>query len=174
MGKSWDALPEPIRAMHSLSGAIEARGRASVERGKGLFSRIAAALFGFPAEGSDVPVTVEFELANGVERWRRSFGGKSFVSYQSAGRGRSERLLVERFGPFNFSLALTFDGSRLHLVARRWNFLGIPLPLWLAPGGQSYEHVQDGRFHFHVEIAQRWIGLIVRYRGWLELRQCWN
>jgi hypothetical protein len=103
-----------------------------------------------------------------VEHWRRSFGGKSFVSHQSAGLGRSARLLVERFGPFCFSLALTFDGSRLHLVTRRWSVIGIPLPLWLAPGGDSYEHVQDGRFRFHVEITQRWIGLIVRYRGWLE------
>ena len=169
LGKTWDALPEPIRTMHNLSGTIEARGQASIERGKGLLSRIAATLFGFPAEGNDVPLTVNFKLENGVERWQRTFGGKSFVSHQSAGRGRSQRLLVERFGPFNFGLALTFDGGRLYLVVRRWNFLGIPLPLALAPGGESYEHVQDGRFCFHVEIAQRWIGLIVRYRGWLEL-----
>jgi len=169
LGKTWDALPGPIRAMHSLSGTMEARGRASIERGTGLLSRIAATLFGFPEAGSDVPLTVDFKLEHGVEGWRRTFGGKSFVSRQSAGRGRSERLLVERFGPFFFGLALTFDGGRLHLLVRRWNFLGIPLPLVFAPGGESYEHVQDDRFCFHVEIAQRWIGLIVRYRGWLEL-----
>ncbi len=169
LGKSWDALPEPIRAMHSLSGNIEARGRASIERGKGLLSRVAATLFGFPAAGEDVPLTVDFKLEGGVERWRRTFGARSFVSHQSAGRGRSVRLLVERFGPFFFGLALTFDGARLHLVVRRWSFCGIPLPRVLAPGGESFEHVQDGRFCFHVEIAQRWIGLIVRYRGWLEL-----
>jgi hypothetical protein len=108
LGKTWDALPEPIRTMHNLSGTIEARGQASIERGKGLLSRIAATLFGFPAEGNDVPLTVNFKLENGVERWQRTFGGKSFVSHQSAGRGRSQRLLVERFGPFNFGLALTF------------------------------------------------------------------
>ena len=169
LGKTWHLLPNPIRAMHSLSGAIEARGHADVERGTGLLARIAAALFGFPAAGSNVPLTVDFKLEQGAEHWRRTFGGKSFVSRQYAGDKRSERLLVERFGPFSFGLALTFDGNRLHLVARKWNCCGIPLPASWAPGGESYEYVQDGRFCFHVEIRQRWIGLIVRYRGWLEL-----
>jgi len=169
LGKTWHALPEPIRAMHSLSGAIEARGRASVERGTGLFSHIAAMLFSFPAASDDVPVKVEFQLEGRVERWRRTFGQKSFVSHQYAGSGRSTRLLVERFGPLSFDLALTFDDTRLHLVVRDWRCCGIPLPRWLAPGGESYEYVKDGLFHFHVEISQRYIGLIVRYRGWLEV-----
>jgi hypothetical protein len=47
---------------------------------------------------------------------------------------------------------------------------GIPLPRALAPRGDSYEFVEAGRFHFHVEIDHPFTGLIVRYRGWLVPR----
>jgi hypothetical protein len=55
-------------------------------------------------------------------------------------------------------------------VVRRWSFLGIPLPRVLAPGGDAYEHVENGRFCFHVEIGHALTGMIVRYRGWLVPR----
>ena len=60
-----------------------------------------------------------------------------------------------------------FDEGRLSLVLRRWSVFGIPLPLWLCPRASAYEGVENGRFHFHVEIGHPLIGLIVRYQGWL-------
>ncbi len=48
--------------------------------------------------------------------------------------------------------------------------IGIPLPRWLAPSGEVYESAEDGRFNFNVEIAHRFIGRLVRYRGWLVRR----
>ncbi|HEX7643217.1 MAG TPA: DUF4166 domain-containing protein [Burkholderiaceae bacterium] len=165
LGPAWDALPPAVRAMHSLHGRLEARGVARVERGAGLPSRLAAWLIGFPPAGEHVPVTVRFTLENGVERWQRDFGGKRFTSHQSAGKGG---LIDERFGPFTFGLELRLDNGRLYLLMRRWRLCGIPLPAFLAPGGTTYEHVEDGKFHFHVDIVQPGIGLIVRYRGWLD------
>ena len=53
---------------------------------------------------------------------------------------------------------------------RRWRVFGLPLPLRLAPRGDSYEHAEDGRFHFRVEIGHPLTGFIVRYRGWLVAR----
>jgi len=41
------------------------------------------------------------------------------------------------------------------------------VPLSLAPRSNTYEHVENGRFRFHVEISHPLTGLIVRYRGWL-------
>jgi len=84
------------------------------------------------------------------------------------GRGRSERLLCERVGPIDFAQALVVDGDRLRLIPRRWSVFGIPLPLWLAPRVDAYETEENGRFRFHVDIRHPWMGLIVRYRGWLE------
>ena len=55
-------------------------------------------------------------------------------------------------------------------MVRRWSVFGIPLPPALTPFGAAHESAEDGRFHFHVEIKARLIGLIVRYRGWLVPR----
>ena len=70
-----------------------------------------------------------------------------------------------------FDLALVVEGAKLCLVVRRWSLWGLPLPLILAPAGDSYETVIDDRFHFHVEIRHCLIGLIVGYCGWLETSQ---
>jgi hypothetical protein len=89
---------------------------------------------------------------------------------QTQGRGRFGRLVCERFGPLNVGMALVCEGQRLRFVVRRWSMCGIPLPRALVPRGESYEFVEAGRFHFHVEIAHPFTGLIVRYRGWLVLQ----
>lgn len=168
LGAAFDALPAPLRAMHGDEPRFVARGRAKVERGTGLFAWVAAALVGFPAAGEDVPVEVSFERTPEREVWRRSFAGRRFSSIQEAGTGRAAHLLIERFGPARFDLALVAEAGRLKLIPRRWSILGLPLPLGLAPGGEAFETVVDGKFHFHVEIGHRLFGLAVRYRGWLE------
>lgn len=168
LGSAFAALPAPLRAMHGDEPRFLARGRAKVERGTGLFARVVAALIGFPAAGEDVPVEVAFERTPGREVWRRTFAGRRFASTQEAGTGRAAHLLVERFGLARFDLALVVEAGRLKLVPRRWSILGLPMPLALAPGGEAFETVVDGKFHFHVEIGHRLFGLAVRYRGWLE------
>jgi len=170
LGDAWQSLPAPLAAMHDLTGDLTAEGVATVERGSGVFSRLAGFLFGFPAAGQGVPVAVSFHVEHGREIWRRTFAGHSFSSVQSAGRGRFDRLLCEAFGPLTFGLALVVDDGKLRLVLRRWSFLGVPLPLGLAPRGEAYESAADGRFNFHVEIGHPLTGLIVRYRGWLRPR----
>lgn len=168
LGDAWDRLPATVRALHDGEGETRAAGRAIVDRGQGPLARAVAAVVGFPEAGRDVPVTVRFERRDGAETWHRTFGAKHFLSRQSEGRGRSERLVIERFGPFAFGLALVVEDARLSLVVRRWSLLGVPLPLGAAPVSRSFEAEVEGRFTFHVEIAHPWIGLIVRYRGWLE------
>ena len=138
-----------------------------MQRGSGLLARLAAAIIGFPRATADTPVRVEFNAIGEAETWTRTFGNKSFSSGQFAGRGRSERLLCERFGPLTFAMALVPEEGRLRLVLRRWSAFGVPLPMWLGPRSNSHESAEDGRFHFHVEISHPLTGLIVRYRGWL-------
>ncbi len=77
-------------------------------------------------------------------------------------------MLAEVFGPFRVLCALEPRESRLHLSVRAWSILGLPLPLLLAPGGQTFEEDRDGLFHFDVEVASPLTGLIVHYRGWLR------
>ena len=167
LGAAWHNLPAEIRDMHDVGAAASAKGRASVHRGTGLLARLAAAVIGFPRATADAPVSVQFNVLDRAETWTRTFGSESFSSRQFAGRGRSERLLCERFGPLTFAMALVPEAGRLRLVLRRWSAFGVPLPMWLCPRTDSYESAEDGRFGFHVEISHPLTGLIVRYRGWL-------
>jgi len=64
-------------------------------------------------------------------------------------------------------MALVCESERMRLVVRRWSVCGFPMPRALAPRGNSYEFAEAGLFHFHVEIAHPFTGLILRYRGWL-------
>lgn len=164
---AWPQLPEPIRSMHALKNSLRVKGIASVERGRHPLARFIADTMGFSHTGENIPVQVDFRVKNGKEIWKRNFAGYTFLSVQSEGKGRYQGLLAERFGPLTFGLALVLKNQKLHLTVRRWSVFGIPMPLFLAPSGDSYEHCEDGKFHFHVEITLPLIGRIVHYRGWL-------
>jgi uncharacterized protein DUF4166/saccharopine dehydrogenase-like protein len=167
LGQAWNDLPIQLREVHGVEGRLIARGLARVERGTRLLARFAATAFGFPPEGREIPIQVDFTVENGRETWVRSFAGNRFATVQTEGEGRSEGLLCERFGPVVFAIALVVEDGRLQFVVRGWSFLGVPLPVSLAPLGNAYEHVSDGRFGFDVEIRHRWLGRIVHYCGWL-------
>jgi hypothetical protein len=104
---------------------------------------------------------------DGAEVWQRKFDGKTFHSHLSKGKGRSQHLIVERFGPFRFAMAMVIENGCLYYVPRRWSVFHIPLPKPLIPSGTSFEAEQNGKFHFDVDITAPFIGRIVRYQGWL-------
>ena len=168
LGSAYATLPASVQALHAPSAAKRWHGTARVERGSGVLSRLLAAVFGFPAAGEQVPVVVAFTDEADGERWTRRFADRTFSSLQTAGVGRNEALLVERFGVIDVALALVVDGGRLQLLPRRWSVWGVPLPRWLLPGGNSFEAEVDGRFAFEVEIAAPVVGRIVAYRGMLD------
>jgi hypothetical protein len=171
LGPAFAALPPTVQRLHEPGAHAEWSGRAEVTRGTSPLAGLVARLFGFPEAGVEVPVTVRFSTdATGRETWERRFGGRVMRSTQEAGRGRRAHLMVERFGPFAFALALVAEGGRLRLVNRGWRLLGLPLPRALMPGGAAWEEEAEGRFRFHVEITLPLAGRVVRYRGWLEPR----
>lgn len=168
LADAWKRLPPAVAALHDSTISRTFEGHAKVERGTGLLAQLTAAVIGFPADSPGIPVRVRFECDGGRETWIRTFGTKSFRSVQTAATGRDAYLLAEDFGPFRVLIALVPDGGRLRLVIRGWYFLGLPLPLFLAPSGETFEEEQDGVFRFHVEIKSPLTGLIVRYTGWLR------
>ena len=168
LGDAYSQLPVAVQALHAPGAAGCWQGRAQVQRGSGLLSRLLGVVFGFPAAGEQVPVSVAFAPEAGGERWTRTFAGRRFSSLQTEGHGRNEALLVERFGAVSVALAVVVEGGRLQLVPRRWSLLGTPLPRALLPGDQSFEYEVDGRFVFDVEIGAPLVGRIVHYRGTLE------
>lgn len=165
LGPAFDQLPARVQELHYSAGSRQWSGHAEVRRGRGLLARFVAVAFGFPRAARQVPVTVAFAPERNGERWTRNFGGTIFASVQSCGVGKDQHLLVERFGPLSFAMALLVEGDRLCLVPRRWSFLGIPMPHFLLPTGASFETEIDEKFHFNVEIGIPLIGPIVAYAG---------
>lgn len=170
LGEAWEALPASLATLHNIvSEEQKAEGIARVETGKHVLARLLAALYGFLRAGEHVPVKVSFQRMDGGELWQRDFGGRRFSTFQSEGRGKADRLLVERFGPVTFWMALVLKQGELHLVTRRWSLFGIPLPLAFAPGASVYEYADGDDFCFHVEVKHWLMGLIVRYEGKLQV-----
>ena len=124
--------------------------------------------FDFPEAGDEVRLRVTLAPDGDGERWTRDFAGKRFSSVLRPGTGRTEHLLLERFGIVEIALALVVDDGRLYLIPRRWSCLGVRLPVSLLPVGTSFECEREGRFAFDVEIGAPLVGLIVAYRGSLK------
>jgi hypothetical protein len=170
LGEAWDALPLPLRSMHTIgSGEQRAEGFARVETGKNVLTRMLAALYGFPRSEEHVPVKVSFHRKGNGEVWQRDFAGRKFSTFQVEGQGYADRLLGEKFGPVTFWMALVWKEGRLHSVTRRWSVFGVPLPLALAPSVSVYEDVDGEDFCFHVEVKHSLLGLIVKYDGKLQV-----
>lgn len=163
MGAAFDRLPPSVRAMHAVLGELVAQGEANVERGPNPLGRLIAWLFRFPRAGDAVPLRVWMDEQDGVEIWRRDFGGREMRSELS----REGDLLVERFGPLRFGFTLTAEPGGLSMQLKRWWCGRLRLPLVLAPNSPAREYDVDGRFHLDVPISLPLIGLVVRYRGWL-------
>jgi hypothetical protein len=167
LGPAYGQLARPIQELHGFSSAAHYEGRAEVTGAANALAAPIARLFGFPRSGQDLPLAVTLSRQDGVETWRRDFAGQILVSTQALGEGRYAGLVVERFGPTAFGMAVTEDDGRLQLILRRWDLFGLPMPRFLLPRVTAGEHADDGQFHFHVEIALPLLGRLVRYEGWL-------
>ena len=166
LGEAWNALPAPLMALHNIGlEGLKSEGIARVETGKHPFARLLATLYGFPRAGERVPVKVSFHRRDDGEFWQRDFAGRKFSTFQSEGKGYADKLVVERFGPVTFWMALVLKNGKLYSVTRRWGIFGIPLPLAFAPSSSVYEDADGDDFCFHVEVNHWLVGLIVRYEG---------
>ena len=164
LGPAFDELPARVRQLHDLEGVRVWVGRASVERGRSLPSRIAAVLSGLPSEGPDQLLSVTFEPSGTTEIWLRQFGSSQFRSVQYEHGG----FLRERVGPTTFVFTAVASAKGLALRLDGFRVLGAPLPRLLHPAIRTFECERDGRYHFEVEARLPLFGLLVRYSGWLE------
>ncbi|MGA0541938.1 DUF4166 domain-containing protein [Neotabrizicola sp. VNH66] len=164
LGADFEGLPKAIRASHQTVDVSHWRGRASVRRGNGLWSRFLAGLFGFPPEAADVDVAVIKTVTTKGETWRRRFGTRVFRSHLAP----SDRGMTESFGPFTFDLGLQVEAGALHYPVVSGRLGPLPLPRWFLPVSIAQERVIDNRFCFDVKIlAPVTKGLLVHYCGWL-------
>lgn len=170
LGGAWETLPAPIAELHNLNTQeLKAEGIARVETGKHVFARLLAALYSFPRTGEYVPLSVSFRRTKDGELWQRDFAGRTFSTVQFEGHGYADKLLLERFGPVTFWMALVLKEGKLHSITRRWSVFGIPLPLAFAPAASVFEYADGDDFCFHVEVKHWLMGLLVKYEGRLQV-----
>lgn len=167
IGPAFDALPEPIRALHETPGRSLWRGRAMTEGASGPLAALAAWVIGFPKGQADCEAEVAIDADGERSIWRRRIGGHGFASILS--RPRDGGRLSERFGPLSMDLVLTPEDGRLVYRVEGWRAGPIPLPKVLGPTTEAFEAVDgEGRFVFDVTIRAPLLGRLVRYRGWLR------
>ena len=164
LGPGFDALPARVRELHDLDRISVWEGRAQVERGRSLVTRMAAWLASLPPQGNDLPLRVTFAAVGDKEIWARQFGKALFRSVQHERGG----LLHERVAFATFvsqpppppmvcrsgSTASASSASRCRGCC--------------TPAVDTFESERDGRYQFEVEAHLPLFGLLVRYAGWLE------
>lgn len=164
LGAGFARLPQTIRQTHLTLDRSHWRGRASVQRGAGLWPAFLALLFRFPPAAPDVAVHVTKTVTAKGETWQRRFGTRSFTSHLRA----TPQGMTERFGPFTFTLGLVVQEGKLTYPVTAGRFGPLPLPRWALPRSDTHESAVNGRFHFDVALKAPLTGhLIVRYQGWL-------
>ena len=78
-------------------------------------------------------------------------------------------LLCERLGLVEFGFRLeAADGVLVWRVARV-RALGVPLPVRCFEGVGAREFETDGRYRYDVAARLPLVGLLVHYRGWLDV-----
>lgn len=166
LGKSYDALPHSIKALHSQLGMHVYEGIASVKGPTGLLGRIASRLVGFPTGNGEMPVKVTIASDDRQELWVREFDGQPFSSNLSLDQ---DGFMQERFGPLSIRLGLEVHDKKLFYPVVRGRLFGcIPFPTFLMPQSVSHEEVdEEGRFVFDVLLKFRFGGRIAHYQGWL-------
>jgi hypothetical protein len=164
LGADFQTLSPAVRATHDHAGPRRWSGLATVTRGTSLIARIIAAVFRFPAEGRDVPITVLKTPSQSGEIWDRRFGHGLFRSHLRL----TNRGMTERFGLMTFTLHLHTKDGALHYPVVAGSVLGLPLPRFLLPQSIAREYENGGKFQFDVAlIAPLGGGLIVQYNGFL-------
>lgn len=164
LGPAFDTLPAPVRALHAAQGMKRYRGDVEVARGRGLLSRCVAAATHLPPAGTG-PLCVEIDASPPQEHWTRFIGGRAMPSRL----WREGDMLCERLGLATFGFRLAVEGDALVWRVARVRVLGVSLPARWFTGVGARESAEGERYAFDVWASLPIAGLLVHYRGWLDV-----
>jgi len=167
LGSAYTDMSAPLQNLHRIGKGKTFEGRCKVTRGRNPLSYIVAGVLRLPKASPDIPVRVVLTREGDKEIWERFFDGRRMISTQEAGRGKQSHLVIERFGPIAIHIAILVEDGKQILKTTGWSVFGIPLPKFLLPGGEVFEHDTDGSFNFHVDLVAPLFGRLVKYEGWL-------
>lgn len=165
LGDRFKNLPTQVQVFHDPDGVSVWDGTAQVKRGTSPLAKLVCHLFGFPATGEAVPLRLTITPLGNGERWDRDFGGRRMVTKQVTRDG----WLIEHLGLIRIHMRPVIEGDRFSVSPEKWSLFRLPLPKALMPTSENFETEDAGRFQFNVSISAPLIGLLVSYRGSLEV-----
>jgi hypothetical protein len=158
----FELLTPVLRRFLGAPGAVRASGRLTVTRAPGRLRNLVASALGIPPAGAfDLLLDVSPHAVG--QRWKRRFGsGHELQTDQADYRG----LLVESSGPASLGFELIVEGGALLFRPRRAWLLGLPLPLWLAPGVEADNRpAGPGSWRVCVRFRVPLLGRVAEYEG---------
>ena len=164
LGDAFDGLPPTVKELHSRAGHCRYRGQVEVSRGNNPLARWLAWATRLPPAGKGA-IEVEIDADGHGERWTRHIDGHAMPSRLWPQDG----LLCEQLGLVRFGFRLTVEQGVLVWRVARVHALGLPLPARWFDAVQAREYEIEGRYWFDVAAAMPVSGLLVHYRGWLEV-----
>ncbi|MEL7231723.1 MAG: DUF4166 domain-containing protein [Pseudomonadota bacterium] len=169
LGGDFERLQDALQALHSVSEEHIWQGEVRIERGRGWLSRLAGWIARFPPEAKRAPVEVVMTRSGESEVWRRRFGRHPLRSVLRVKERAGRPIMSEQFGLFRFEVGLRVENGKLHYPVERGSVLGVPMPRFLLPVSESFEHVDaQGRACFDVSVSVPLVGFVAHYQGWLE------
>lgn len=164
LGSAFAQLPDTVQRLHLATGARRYHGIGESERGGNPLGRLCSFVARLPP-AHDGPMCVDMASTPVDERWVRRFGAHRMPSHlRQHGAGLSEHL-----GPLRFLFSLSVQDGVLHWRVSAVHAFGLPLPAAWFAGVGAREFERDGRYRFAVFARLPLIGLLVRYRGWLDV-----
>ena len=164
LGDEFEILFPSVSLIHAAAGRRRYHGQVDVVRGANPVSRLFACATRLPPAGRS-EIEVEIDASGETERWTRHIGGHAMPSRLWDRDG----LLYEQLGIARFGFRLAVEEGGIVWRVARVHVLGVRLPArWFAKV-QARESELDGRYRFDVVAALPVVGLLVRYRGWLDV-----
>ncbi len=157
-------LPQAVQTLHSDPGVYE--GRCDIQRGQGRLVSTILNFAGFPRTGRDVPVRVAVVRDGQHWLWIRDFAGhvtRSRLCYDP-----KTWCVRERFDLVSIWLKPLIVEGKLQIDIQRLTLLRLTVPTILLPRSSTFEMQDDrGRYVFDVSAEAPFLGLLIRYHGWL-------
>jgi hypothetical protein len=164
LGERFASLHGAVQRLHTRPGLQRWQGEVEVERGHGWLSRLCAWATRLPPAGRG-PIMVEIAITPGHEHWTRQVARHAMRSTLWAHEG----LLCERLGLVEFGFQLDAAEGVLVWRVARVRALGVSMPVRWFEGVTAREFEADGRYRYDVAARLPLAGLLVHYRGWLDV-----
>lgn len=165
LGDDFHTLPLVVQALHLRTGMQRYRGQVEVRRDRNPIARLLAWATRLPPAGRGM-IEVDIDANPRGEFWIRKIGAAAMPSRLWIQDG----LLCEQLGLARFGFRLTVEEGAIVWRVAHVHTLGVPLPPHWFRTVQARESANDeGRYCFDVSASMPIAGLLVHYRGWLDV-----